>query len=206
MSPSSPHTPWNKGKIVGRKPPLTPEYVQVIRTLLSQRGIVRDMAMFSLAIDSSLRGKDIVGLNVSDVVAGDQIKQRVTIMQSKTRERVTFSLTDYTREALKEWIKESDKTLLDPLFSSTRGPSKGKRLSMIRYHQMVKEWLELAHLDSSRYGTHSLRRTRVAHIYQHTGNIKAVQVLLGHKSIENTARYLGIEEEQALNIAEKFKI
>lgn len=197
--------PWNKGKIVGRKKPLTPEQVATIRTLLSQEGNVRDIAMFALAIDSSLRGIDIVSLNVSDVSDGFTIKNRVTIEQRKTHERVTFALRDYTREALKELIKVENKAYGDPLFCSQKR-GKGRRLSVDRYRRLVKEWIALARLDLPGYGSHSLRRTRVAHIYRKTANLRVAQVLLGHKSIENTARYLGIEEEQAIGIAEQFEV
>jgi len=165
----------------------------------------RDIAMFALAIDSSLRGIDIVGLNVSDMIQGDEIRERVTIDQRKTHERVTFSLRGYTRVALKELIEAENKAYGDPLFSSQKR-NKGRRLSVDRYRRLVKGWIALARLDPALYGSHSLRRTRVAHIYRKTANLKVAQVLLGHKSIENTARYLGIEEEQALEVARQFEI
>jgi len=190
---------------MGRKKPLTPEQVATIRTLLSQDGNLRDIAMFALAIDSSLRGIDIVSLNVSDVLHGPAIKERVTIEQRKTNERVTFPLRDYTRVVLKELIEAENKAYGDPLFCSQKR-GKGQRLSVDRYRRMVKEWVSLARLDPSIYGSHSLRRTRVAHIYRKTANLRVAQVLLGHKSIENTARYLGIEEEQAIGIAEQFEV
>jgi len=197
--------PWNKGKIIGRKPPLTPEQVATIRMLLSQEGNHRDIAMFCLAIDSSLRGVDIVALNVSDVFEGWEIKERVTIEQSKTRERVTFTMRDHTRAALKTLIDVEDKAYGEPLFASQKG-NKGSRLAVGQYRRLVKKWIKLAHLDPALYGSHSLRRTRVAHIYRKTANLRVAQVLLGHKTIENTARYLGIEEEQAMEIAEQFEI
>lgn len=202
---NTPKKPWNKGKIIGRKKPLTPEQVATIRTLLSQDGNVRDIAMFALAIDSSLRGIDIVSLNVSDVSSGNAIKERITIEQRKTCERVTFPLRDYTREALKELIEVENKAYGDPLFTSQKR-GKSRRLSVDRYRRLVKDWIVLARLNPALYGSHSLRRTRVAHIYRKTANLRVAQVLLGHKSIENTARYLGIEEEQAIGIAEQFEI
>ena len=202
---STPQKPWNKGKIVGRKQPLTPEQVATIRTLLSQDGNVRDIAMFALAIDSSLRGIDIVSLNVSDISSGNAIRERVIIEQRKTGERVTFPLRDYTRVALMELIEVENKAHGDPLFCSQKR-GKGRRLSADRYRRMVKDWIALARLDPALYGSHSLRRTRVAHIYRKTANLRVAQVLLGHKSIENTARYLGIEEEQAIGIAEQFEV
>lgn len=197
---------WNKGKIVGQKPPLLPEHVRTIRTLLSQRGVLRDIALFNLAVDSSLRSVDLLALNVADIQHGAEIKNRITITQQKTGERVSFTLTDYTRVALRDYIEDADKIYSDPLFSGIKGQSIRNRLSSIRYSQLVKEWVALAQLDPKLYGTHSLRRTRIAHIYKRTGNIRAAQVLLGHKSIENTAKYLGVDEDTALTIAEQFEI
>jgi len=194
---------WNKGKVVGRKPPLTPEQVQVIKTLLSQAGNIRDIALFSLAIDSSLRGCDVVALKVSDVMTVTGAKERVTINQRKTGQRVTVALTPYTQEAIKELVATEGKGWNDALFTGQR---KGKKtaLTPTHYRRLVKEWLSLARLDVSQYGSHSLRRTKVALVYQKTGNLKVAQVLLGHKSIQHTQNYLGIEEEQALQISEQF--
>jgi integrase len=202
---------WNKGKIVGQKPPLLPEHVRTIRTLLSQRKNLRDIALFNLAVDSSLRSVDLLALNVADIqhidnLGRSDVKHRITITQKKTGDRVSFTITDYTRVGLQEYIEEAHKIYSDPLFSGTKGQSKRKRLSSIRYSQLVKEWVALAQLDPKLYGTHSLRRTRIAHIYKRTGNIRAAQVLLGHKSIENTAKYLGVDEDTALSIAEQFEI
>lgn len=194
---------WNKGKIVGRKPPLSPEQVQVIRTLLSQAGNLRDMALFSLAIDSSLRGCDLVALKVSDMSDATGVKARVTINQRKTGGRVTFSLTPYTQEAVRELIATEEKSWSDALFTSQR-KGKGQALTTAHYRRLVKDWLSLAHLDPSRYGSHSLRRTKIALVYKKTGNLKVAQVLLGHKSIQHTQHYLGIEEDQALEIADQF--
>ncbi len=197
--------PWNKGKIIGRKKPLTPEQVATIRTLLSQRGNLRNMALFAVAIDSSLRGVDLMALNVSDVLDGFEVKERVTIEQSKTKGRVSFGLRDYTRVALKDWIDKADKAYGEPLFTSLKG-NKGSRLSVDHYQHLVKQWISMAQLDTALYGSHSLRRTRVAHIYRKTANLRVAQVLLGHKNIESTARYLGIEEEEAMDIAKQFEI
>jgi site-specific recombinase XerD len=106
---------------------------------------------------------------------------------------------------LQTLIEVEDKAYGDPLFVSQKG-NKGRRLAVGQYRRLVKKWIELARLDPALYGSHSLRRTRVAHIYRKTANLRVAQVLLGHKSIENTARYLGIEEEQAMEIAEQFEI
>ena len=174
-----------------------------IRTLLSATGNLRDIALFSLAVDSSLRGCDLVALTVSDVSDAAGVKARVTINQRKTGGRVTFSLTPYTQEAIKELIATETKGWNDALFTSQR-KGKGQALTTAHYRRLVKEWIALAHLDPSRYGSHSLRRTKIALVYKKTGNLKVAQVLLGHKSIQHTQHYLGIEEDQALEIADQF--
>lgn len=196
-------TAWNKGKIVGKKPPLTPEQVQVIKTLLSQAGNVRDIAMFSIAIDTSLRGCDIVALTVDDVMIGQSVKERVTIDQRKTGERVTVALTPYTQEAVRELIRSEGKGSGDALFTGQR-KGRAKALTATHYRRLLRSWLTLARLDPDLYGSHSLRRTKVSLVYQKTGNLKVAQVLLGHKSIQHTQDYLGIEEDQALKIADQF--
>lgn len=200
---SEQQTPWNKGKVVGRKPPLTPEQVQVIKMLLSQARNIRDIAMFSLAIDSSLRGCDIVALKVSDITTTEGVRDRVTVNQRKTGERVTFALTPYTQEAIRELIATEGKGWNDALFTGQR---KGKKtaLTTTHYRRLVREWVSLARLDPNRFGSHSLRRTKVALVYQKTGNLKVAQVLLGHKSIQHTQNYLGIEEEQAFSISSQY--
>ena len=124
---------------------------------------MRDIAMFALAIDSSLRGSDIVALNFSDIVSGNEIKESVTLEQRKTNQRVSFTMRDYTRVALKDWIDQANKAYGDPLFSSMKG-NRGERLKVNTYQKLVKKWISLARLDPALYGSHSLRRTRVAHI------------------------------------------
>jgi len=192
-----------QGKGGRAKTPLTPEQVQVIKTLLSQAGNIRDIALFSLAIDSSLRGCDVVALKVSDVMATTGAKERVTINQKKTGQRVTFALTPYTQEAIRELVATEGKGWNDALFTGQR---KGKKtaLTTTHYRRLVKEWISLARLDVGQYGSHSLRRTKVALVYQKTGNLKVAQVLLGHKSIQHTQNYLGIEENEAILVASQY--
>jgi integrase len=196
-------TAWNKGKIVGKKRPLTPEQVQVIKTLLSQAGNVRDIAMFSLALDTSLRGCDIVALKVADVMTSQDVRDRVTIDQKKTSERVTVSLTPYTQEAIRELVATENKVSGDSLFTGQR-KGKANALTPTHYRRLLKGWFALARLDPDAYGSHSMRRTKVSLVYAKTGNLKVAQVLLGHKSIQHTQAYLGVEEDQALKIADQF--
>lgn len=171
--------------------------------LLSQAGNIRNLALFSLAIDSSLRGVDLVRLKVGEVYDGRDVLKRGEINQSKTRERVSFSMSDFTREALKELIEGEKLGVGDYLFTS-QSKGKGKPLSPTHYRRMLNAWLEQANIDPKKFGSHSLRRSKVSLIYKKTGNLRVAQLLLGHKSIENTKNYLGIEQDEALGISEQF--
>jgi integrase len=171
----------------------------------------RDLAMFCLAIDSKLRASDLVRLTVRDVAeqsnAGElKIKLRSNVVQKKTGTEVAFEISAETQTALGAWITDSEKLDWDPLFTSMRGSASGRALSTRQYERLVKDWVQLAGLSPARYGTHSLRRTKVALLYKQTGNLRAAQLLLGHASIENTARYLGIEQDDALTMSERMRL
>jgi len=196
--------PWNKGKLTGAKPPLRPKHVWAIRTKLQIEGRVRDLAMFNLAIDSKLRGCDVVAIRVEDVAASGYTADRATVRQKKTGRPVRFELSEQTRQAIDEYLKASNKRPGEFLFTGRRGP----QISMTTRHyaRLVSEWVGSAGLDSRLFGTHSLRRTRATLIYRRTGNLRAVQLLLGHTKIESTVRYLGIEVDDALAIAEQVDV
>lgn len=199
-----PRGPWNKGKIVGPKPPLRPQEVWSIRIHLQMRANGRDLALFNLAIDSKLRGCDLVSLRVSDVAHGAIVQSRATIVQQKTLRPVQFEITDQTRLSLEKWISEAGLGAGDFLFPSrlTNSP----HLSTRQYARIVAAWVALIGLDPSMYGTHSLRRTKASLIYRRTKNLRAVQLLLGHASMESTIRYLGIEVDDALELAEQTEV
>lgn len=198
-----PSEPWNKNKVVGRKPPLSPEQIQLIKMLLSQAGNLRDLALFSLAIDSSLRGSDLVRLRVEDLYDGSEIREVANIRQKKTSKPVSFTMSTYTREALKELIQSEEKSSQGFLFTSQH-KGKGNPLSPAHFRRLMKGWLAQANINPELYGSHSLRRSKISLIYKKTGNLRAVQLLLGHKSIESTKKYLGIEEGEAIEIAKQF--
>ena len=196
--------PWNKGKIAGQKPPLKRNEIWAIRVRLQFSGRVRDLALFNLAIDSKLRACDLVHMRVRDVTQGDRIARRAIVMQRKTKRPVQFEITDTTRSALREHL---DRTRLEP--SDYLFPSRINRethLSTRQYAKLVKNWVEDIGLDPGIYGTHSLRRTKATLIYRRTKNLRAVQLLLGHANVESTVRYLGIELDDALVIAEQTEI
>lgn len=151
-------TPWNKGKLLGQKPPLKLTEIWAIRIRLQLDHRARELALFNLAIDSKLRGCDLVGLRVHDVVQGSHVAARAIVMQKKTQRPVQFEITEQTREAVASWVKEAQ------------------------------------------------RKPEQFLIYRRTKNLRAVQLLLGHTKLESTVRYLGIEVDDALEIAEQTEV
>ena len=197
-------TPWNKGKLLGAKPPLRPKHVWAIRTRLMIEGRSRDLAMFNLAIDSKLRGCDVVALKVEDVAPNGYAIDRATIRQRKTGRPVKFELTEQTREAVDGYLRALGKKPNEFLFTSRR--DKGRGMTTRQYARLVSEWIAGIGLEPKFFGTHSLRRTKATLIYRRTGNLRAVQLLLGHTKIESTVRYLGVEVDDALAIAEQVDV
>ena len=177
-------------------------------------GTARDRALFSLAIDSSLRAHDLVRLRVMDVMDENGIKERISVTPSKTKDstcaKITFEPIDYTRQLLRELIAEENKNPHDYLFIRARPPrvlSGGlKHISERAYQDLVKIWVGAIGLNSELYGTHSLRRTRPAYIYENTKNIRVCQNILGHAQITTTQIYLGVEELETLEVARKWKM
>ena len=196
--------PWNKGKLMGQKPPLQPKHVWAIRTRLQLARRNRDLALFNLAIDSKLRGCDLVKLKVEDIAPQGYAVHRATIRQQKIGTPVKFEVTDHTRAAVDRYLQGLSKEPGDYLFTGYRGPE--VFLTTRQYARLVSQWVSGIGLDASQYGTHSLRRTKAALIYKRTGNLRAVQLLLGHTKIESTIKYLGIEVDDALDISEKVDI
>ena len=195
---------WNKGKLVGQKPPLRLKDIWAIRIHLQNAHSVRDLAMFNLAIDSKLRGCDLVCLRVRDVTHGSQILSRAMVIQRKTQRPVQFELTEPTRQAVAAWMEMAQLRSEQYLFPSRARSS--LHVSTRQYARIVHHWVELAGLDTSAYGTHSMRRTKATLIYKRTKNLRAVQLLLGHTKLESTVRYLGIEVDDALEISEQTEI
>jgi integrase len=201
---TAPRRPWNKGKLIGPKPPLQPKHVWAIRTRLQLAGRTRDLALFNLAIDSKLRGCDLVSLRVEDVAPHGSAIDRATVRQNKTKLPVRFEITEQTRQAIDEHVAATQKRAGDLLFGGRRG--KGRCLSTRQYARLLAEWIASIGLAPSLFGTHSLRRTKATLIYRRTGNLRAVQLLLGHTKVESTVRYLGIEVDDALAIAEQIDV
>ena len=196
--------PWNKGKLIGAKPPLRASHVWSIRTKLQLEGRSRDLALFNLAIDSKLRGCDVVAVRVDDIAPNGYTLDRATVRQKKTGRPVRFELTEQTRQAIDEYVRLTCKKPGDFLFAGRGGEGHG--LTTRQYARLVSQWIASIGLDPLKFGTHSLRRTKATLIYRRTGNLRAVQLLLGHSKIESTVRYLGIKIDDAIEIAEKIEV
>lgn len=195
---------WNKGKIVGQKAPLKLKDIWAIRVRLQLNHRTRELALFDLGLDSKLRACDLVNLRVKDICHGDRVSSRAIVMQKKTSLPVQFEITSPTRDAVDAWIKASALTSEDYLFPSRI--HKSEHLGTRQYARIVDSWVNEIGLDPALYGTHSMRRTKATLIYRRSKNLRAVQLLLGHTKIESTLRYLGIEVEGALEIAEQTEI
>ena len=196
--------PWNKGKLIGQKPPLRLQEIWAIRIRLQIDKRYRDLALFNLAIDSKLRACDLLKLRVGDVSNGERVAPRARVVQRKTGRPVQFEITAQTRDALCVWIRRANLSPSAFLFPSRlhRSP----HLSTRQYGRIVASWVAGIGLDPTLYGTHSLRRTKASLVYRKTKNLRAVQLLLGHTKLESTVRYLGIEVDDALEIAEQTEV
>jgi integrase len=196
--------PWNKGRLVGQKLLLKLREIWAIRIRLQLSERLRDLALFNLAIDSKLRGCDLVNLRVKDIAQGRNIFHRAIVMQQKTQRPVQFEITELTRQSVLNWIDNQGLSQAQYLFPSR--VSAVLHLSTRQYARIVSRWVKSIGLDSAAYGTHSMRRTKATLIYRRTKNLRAVQLLLGHTKLESTVRYLGIEVDDALEIAEQTEV
>lgn len=196
--------PWNKGKLIGQKAPLKLKEIWAIRVRLQLGERRRELALFNLALDSKLRACDLVNLRVRDVCHGSAVASRTIVMQQKTQRPVQFEITEPTRDAVAAWIAFAGLKPEDHLFPSRIHDS--RHLSTRQYARIVGSWVRSIGLDRSSYGTHSMRRTKATLIYRRTKNLRAVQLLLGHTKLESTVRYLGIEVDDALEMAEQTEV
>lgn len=201
---ASERRPWNAGSLVGARRPLKPRDVWATRFFLDEHRRMRDRALFDLAIDSKLRGCDVIKLKIGDVVSGGSIRNRATVVQQKTRRPVQFELMADCRKILLAWLERRGGSLGDFVFPSR--VNRAGHLSTRQYARLVDEWVSAVGLNTREFGTHSLRRTKASLIYKATGNLRAVQILLGHSKIENTIRYLGVDIDDALTLAERTEI
>jgi len=201
---SLPREPWNKGKLIGQKAPLKPKDIWAIRVRLQMEHRTKDLALFNLGFDSKLRGCDLVSLRVRDVCHGSQVANRATVMQQKTHRPVQFEITPVTRDSLDAWIRTASLRSEDYLFRSRMHAS--QHIGTRQYARILHGWVSDIGLDPTEYGTHSMRRSKASMIYKKTKNLRAIQILLGHSKLESTVRYLGIEVDDALELAEHLDV
>lgn len=192
--------PWNAGRKIGAKRALKPQQVWAIRFWLDRERRLRDRALFDLAIDSKLRGCDVVKVRIGDIVTGGFVRNRAIVIQQKTSKPVQFELREPARTSILAWLERRGGSLEDYAFPSRTDHA--DHLSTRQFARLVDEWVTAVGLRCEDYGTHSLRRTKASIIYKATGNLRAVQILLGHTKIESTVRYLGVDVEDALTLAE----
>ncbi|MGQ7743004.1 tyrosine-type recombinase/integrase [Pectobacterium brasiliense] len=193
-------SPWNKDRIIGQKRPLQISHICGIRIRLELEGKTRDLALFNMALDSKLRGCDLV----SDVAYGSSVSSKATVLQQKTVIPVRFEITKVTREAVSALIKLGNLHSKDFLFRSRVGTN--QHISTRQYNRIFHGWVEKLGLEDSLYSTHSMRRTKPYLIYKKTKNLRVIQLLLGHKKLESTVRYLGIEVDDTLEISESIEV
>ena len=128
------------------------------------------------------------------------MKERASVVQSKTQRPVRFEITETTREAVHASIDSPAMIGSAHLWPSRFHGS--LNISTRQHVRILKGWVATIGLEPSAYGTHSMRRTKVAQVYKKTGNLRAVQLLLGHTKMDSTVRYVGVELEDALAISE----
>lgn len=189
--PSRRRTPWNKGTQVGRKLPLSLQQIRSIRSRLKAAQRIRDLALFNLAIDSSLNASDLVQLRVGDIAKGRRILAEVTITPPTSERSSCFALSRETRHAVAAWIEHQTLKANDYLFPTRLHAS--PYLSIRQFARLVESWVSSIGLDPRNYGTQSLRRTKPALIYRKTKDLAAAQMLLGHSRLSTTARFFDIE-------------
>lgn len=194
---------------VGTKSPLCPSHIKAIQAYLFDRAAWRDLALFMVAIDTLLRGCDLLKLRASDMVEeSGKVRERLAIQQQKSRRTVEVQLSEPTRRALAYWLTCSGKTGPDFCFTSLARNGTGERpLTTAAYRQLVKKWVAAIGLDPARYSTKTLRKSRVRPILEAAGlDYQVPQILLGHADIRSTIHYAGIAQEHALAIGAQVQV
>jgi integrase len=196
------HQPWNKGELIGQKPPLQPKHVWAIRSRLPLANKKRDLGL-QCRHRQQLRGCDVVSLRVADIAPHSYALDRATIRQRNTGRPVRFELTEQTRQSVDDYLGTEQRVAGNYLFTGRQGE---RCLTTRQYVRLASDGIGSIGLDPSLFGTHSSRRTKATLIYRRTGNLRAVQLLLGHTKIGSTVRYLGVEADNALAISEQVDV
>src|SRR3979411_1882684 len=185
---------WNKGLEFGQKDAFTPAQVKRIRQVLADRGVrgLRDLALFSVAIDTMLQGPELLNLTVKDVALGNgTIRPIIEVARTRRKPPVRCALSKATAQALGKWIAVSDKKRRAYIFPG-RSSGHPRPMTVRQMNRLLKFWVAEAGLDPKKYGKESLRRTKALHILNNTGDLETVRVLLGHAKIESTSKFLRI--------------
>lgn len=198
------YDPAVQQRFTGAKLPLKPMHIWGMRVRLQVERRLRDLALLDVALDSKLRGCDVVSLRMSDILAGAAVRRRAIVIQQKTGRPVQFEITDHARQSISRWLDQRRSGSENWLFPSRM--NRERHLSTRQYSRLVKQWVKLIGLEPSAYATHSLRRTKVSLLYRKTGNLRACQLLLGHTKLESTVRYLGVELDDALEMSAALEI
>lgn len=191
-------------RFTGAKLPFKPMHIWGMRVRLQVARRWRDLALLDVALDSKLRGCDVVALRLRDIVAGAAVRRRAVVLQQKTGRPVQFEITEQARQSISRWLQQRLAGSRDWLFPSRM--DREHHISARQYARLVKRWVMLIGLEPSAYGTHSIRRTKVSLLYRKTGNLRACQLLLGHTKLESTVRYLGVELDDALEMSAALEI
>ena len=191
----------------GQRKVFSEEQIRLIKQYLYCRDnlkSVRDLALFSFALDTMLRSIDLLKLKVSDVIDKDgNLLEHIEIKQQKTGKSTLVEITKTTAKSLARWIEESEKCYEDFIWTGfTHNKKKSLSISRAAYGNIIKGWVnDILGIDASDYNTHSLRRTKASMIYEKTQNIEVVRQLLGHSSVAATSAYLNIGKKDALRVA-----
>ena len=201
---TKPQIPWNKDRAVGQKCPFTKENIWAITRNLEEQKQFRDLCLFCLGIDTMLRSSDLVRLKVLDVThSNGHTKSEFTWSQKKTGSPVVSAITPYAQSAVSCHIASNGLKFDDYLFTAKRGDG-SKPLTPGYLRRLVKKWAKQIGLDPTDYAGHSLRRSKPSHLYAQGVRPEMLRLLLGHKSLQSTQVYLGIDQRDALDLARKY--
>lgn len=181
---------WNKGLIVGQKPPLNARQLNAVGKKLTAGANLRDMVLFNLAVDSSLGATDLVQLKLKDLARKGTVMQQVSVMSTQTNHVVEFELSQTTQTLIARWALEKQLKPGSYLFASRISDS--PHISARQYARIVAGWMVLVGLDPRDYSAQSLRRSKPMLMVQRTKNLNAAMAQLGHARLRSTLRFLGI--------------
>lgn len=182
---------WNKGQTIGQKPPLTQKQINAISRKLKSGNNLRDLVLFSLAVESSLGATDLVRLQLKDISRKGEILSWVSLASTQTNHAVQFEISPASRALVEEWVAEKNLGPASYLFASRINDS--PHISARQYSRIVADWISLIGLDPKGYSSQSLRRSKPMMMFIKTKNLNAAMAQLGHARIRSTVRFLGID-------------